>query len=108
MIHEVVNEQRGPKVGLDDLAASVPFASGVHPSHRKMLLRSIVFCKKCGYWSSKKTQKLSAPCQNEPQHSDGRAKLKRMLDGYHPDRTLKEWNDGLSTAIKIDVICLDE
>ena len=108
LIHEVIDEKRGPKICTSpSLLPQVPFASEVHPSHRKMLLRSIVFCKKCGYWSSKKTQKLSDPCLNEPQHSDGRAKLKRMTDGYHPDRKLKQWVDGLSTSIKIDVLCLD-
>ena len=88
--------------------AEVPFASEVHPSHRKMLIRNIVFCNKCGYYGSRKAQQLIEPCRNEPQHSDGRAKLKRMLDGYHPDRNVKEWNGGLSTAMKVAVICLDE
>ena len=108
LIHEVINEQRVPRVELDSVAASVPFASEVHPTHRKMLIRNIVFCKKCGYWSSKKAQKLSEPCRNEPQHSDGRAKLKIMLDGFHLDRSMKTWNGGLSTETKVAVICLDE
>ena len=79
----------------------------VHTSHRKMLLRNILFCRTCGYWSSKKTQKLSEACILAPPHSDGRAKLKRMMDGYHPDRGIKAWNDGLSTAIKVKPISLD-
>ena len=97
LIHEVENELRGPKVETSEVAATVPFASEVHPTHRKRLLRNIVFCKLCGYWSSKKTQKLSEKCLLAPPHSDGRAKLKGMLDGYHPDRNVRAWNDGLST-----------
>ena len=89
-------------------AATVPFADDVHPSHRRMLLRNILFCKRRGYWSSKKTQKLSSECKLAPQHNDGKAKLKRMIDGYHPDRTVRTWNDGLSTAIKVKPISLDQ
>ena len=107
-VHEIVGEQRGPKVETAKANAEVPFASEVHPSHREMLIRNIVFCKRCGYWGSKKAQKLIEPCRNEPQHSDGRAKLKRMLDGYHPDRNVKTWSGGLSTNTKVAVICLDE
>ena len=106
-IYEVVNELRGPQIAIEAEAASVPFADGVHTSHRRMLLRNILFCKRCGYWSSKKTQKLSTECRLVPPHSDGRAKLKRMLDGYHPDRTVQAWSDGLSTAIKVKPINLD-
>ena len=106
-INEVVSELRGPKVAMNSAAATVPFADDVHPSHRRMLLRNILFCKRCGYWSSKKTQKLSSECKIAPPHSDGRAKLKRMMDGYHPDRNVRAWNDGLSTAIKVRPIGLD-
>ena len=106
-VYEVVNELRGPKVAVGAEAASAPFSDEVHISHRKMLLRNILFCRTCGYWSSKKTQKLSEACILAPPHSDGRAKLKRMMDGYHPDRGIKAWNDGLSTAIKVKPISLD-
>ena len=108
LINEVVSELRGPKVEVNAAAATVPFADDVHPSHRIMLLRNILFCKRCGYWSSKKTQKLSSECKIAPPHSDGRAKLKRMMDGYHPDRKVHAWNDGLSTAIKVRPISLDQ
>lgn len=107
-IHEVINELRGARVETNDAAAIVPFAKEAHPPHLKMLLRNILVGKRCGYWSSKKTQKLADECRLVPPHSDGRAKLKRMLDGYHPDRNVRAWNDGLSTAIKVNTISLDQ
>ena len=107
LIHEVIGEQRDPKVGINHMNAAVPFSKDVHPSHHKLLLRNILFCKICGYWSSKKTQKLSTQCCLEPPHSDGRAKLKRMMDGYHPDYRAAQWSDGMSTAIKHKVTCLE-
>lgn len=107
-IIDVTNEQRGPKVGVSSVAATAPFADEVHPSHHKMLLRNILFCESCGYWSSEKTQKLTEPCPLKPPHSDGRAKLNRLLNGHRPDRKVKAWNDGLSTSVKIQVASLDE
>lgn len=107
LIHEVVNELRGPNVAMNAAAATVPFADDVHPSHRKMLLRNMLCCKRCGYWSSKKTQRLSPECNLAPPHSDGKAKLKRMMEGFHPDRNVQAWNDGLSTSIKVKPLALD-
>jgi hypothetical protein len=108
LMHEVVNELRGPNVAMNAAAATVPFADDVHPSHRRMLLRNILFCKRCGYWSSKKTQRLSSECNLAPPHSDGKAKLKRMMEGFHPDRNVQAWNDGLSTSINVKPIGLDQ
>ena len=59
-------------------------------------------------YGSRKAQKLVEACRNEPQHNDGKAKLKRMMDGYHPDRNIKEWPGGLSAAVKVAVIYLDD
>ena len=107
-IIDVTDEQRRPKVGVSAVEATAPFTDEVHPSHHKMLLRNILFCRSCGHWSSNKTQTLTESCPLKPPHSDGRAKLKRLLNGLHPDRNLKAWNDGLSTSVKIPVVSLDE
>ena len=66
----------------------------VHPSHLTMAIRSIVFCKACGYWGAKKSQKLQKQCPGKPQHSDGAHKLRRMLNGLHPESSVREWPDG--------------
>ena len=47
LIHEVVGEQRDPKVGINHMNAAVPFSKDVHASHHTMLLRNMLFCKKC-------------------------------------------------------------
>ena len=79
----------------------------VHPSHRTMALRSVVFCKSCGYWSSKKSQKLQIQCLLKPPHSDGVHKLKRMVNGMRPDRKVLMWPGGLDTRIKTSPVPID-
>ena len=98
---------RDPRVNASIDEAQVPFASEVHPSHHKMLLRNVLFCRKCGYWGSRKTQKLTSQCQNMPPHSDGKCKLNRMMNGLHPDRNIKQWTDGLDAQIRTAPINLD-
>ena len=66
----------------------------VHESHRPMAIRSVVFCKQCGYWATKKSQKLRLPCSLKPLHSDGAHKLRRMMKGLHPDAKLSKWPEG--------------
>ena len=66
----------------------------VHQSHSVLALRSIVFCKLCGYWAAKKSQKLQQPCNRKPAHSDGAQKLRRLMKGLHPDAKVEEWPDG--------------
>jgi hypothetical protein len=71
----------------------------IHASHKTMALRSIVHCKLCGYWASKKSQKLQLQCPGKPPHADGMHKLRRLLAGLHPDARVKEWPDGHDARI---------
>ena len=66
----------------------------VHASHKVMAVRSVVFCTQCGYWATKKSQKLKMPCNLKPLHSDGAHKLRRMLKGLHPEAKLHTWPEG--------------
>ena len=79
----------------------------VHQSHATMALRSIVHCKLCGYWASKKSQKLQEECPRKPPHADGAHKLRRMLSGLHPDAKVKIWPDGHDARIPTQPIPVD-
>ena len=79
----------------------------VHSSHATVALRSIVHCKLCGYWASKKSQKLQDVCQRMPPHSDGAHKLRRMLGGLHPEVKVKIWPDGHDARIPSQPIPVD-
>ena len=79
----------------------------VHQSHVTVALRSIVHCKLCGYWASKKSQKLQDECQRMPPHSDGAHKLRRMLGGLHPEVKVKIWPDGHDARIPSQPIPVD-
>jgi hypothetical protein len=79
----------------------------VHSSHATVALRSIVHCKLCGYWASKKSQKLQVECQRKPPHADGAHKLKRMLRGLHPEVKVKIWPDGHDARIPTQPIPVD-
>jgi len=79
----------------------------VHPSHSTMAIRSIVHCKVCGYWASKKSQKLQEQCPKKPPHSDGAHKLKRMLQGLHPDARISTWPDGHDARIPSQPVPVD-
>ena len=80
---------------------------GIHPSHHKMMIRNIVFCKRCGYSKSRKTQKLADKCHLQPKQVDVKQKLKRMMAGKHPDRHVLKWPDGLSTQVTVPPINID-
>jgi hypothetical protein len=79
----------------------------VHPSHSTMAVRSIVHCKVCGYWASKKSQKLQEQCPKKPPHSDGAHKLKRLLQGLHPDARISTWPDGHDARIPSQPVPVD-
>ena len=79
----------------------------VHQSHATVALRSIVHCKLCGYWASKKSQKLQGECPRKPPHADGAHKLRRMLSGLHPDAKVKVWPDGHDARIPTQPIPID-
>ena len=95
----VILEEEGEDIG--------PARFKVHPSHRTMAIRSIVYCKACGYWASKKSQKLQEPCPTKPLHSDGAHKLRRMLTGLHPDAKVKEWPDGHDARVPALSVAID-
>ena len=79
----------------------------VHPTHSTMAVRSIVHCKVCGYWASKKSQKLQEQCPKKPPHSDGAHKLKRMLQGLHPDARISTWPDGHDARVPSQPVSVD-
>ena len=79
----------------------------VHSSHRTMALRSIVFCKACGYWGAKKSQKLQLQCKGKPQHHDAAHKLKRMSNGLHPEPSVKSWPDGHDARVPSHPVSVD-
>ena len=80
----------------------------VHSSHRRALVKNVLFCCKCGYWMTNKSQALTYTCKGVPQHSDGRAKLKRLMSGLHPGRKVLLWPDGTCTATPTPPIYLDQ
>ena len=55
-----------------------------------------------------KTQKLALACNLKPKHSFAKHKLRRMLDGKHPDAKVQRWPDGLSTAAVTPPINMEE
>ena len=79
----------------------------VHASHRIMAIRSVVFCRLCGYWGTKKSQKLKARCNLKPSHSDGAHKLRRMMQGLHPDGKVTAWPDGHDARVPSVPVFLD-
>ena len=95
-----------------DLLPSGPGEKGegwakVHHSHQRMLIQNVLFCAKCGYYMVHKPQALAAQCIGKPKHADGRAKLKRLLQGLHPDRKVDVWPDGACTRIPVEPLHLD-
>ena len=94
----ITGEQRDPRTNTATTAHLETFPTK-HQSHSKMMIRNIVFCRKCGCSTSRKTQKLVLECNLKPKHNFAKHKLKRMLDGKHPDAKVQRWPDGLSTAV---------
>ena len=79
----------------------------VHSSHSTMAVRSIAHCKLCGYWASKKSQKLQEQCLRKPPHADGAHKLTRMLMGLHPDVKVSAWPDGHDARVPSQPVPID-
>ena len=72
-----------------------------------MALRSIVFCRACGYWGAKKSQTLQLQCPGKPQHHDAAHKLKRMIKGLHPEPSISKWPDGHDARIPSMPVLVD-
>ena len=80
---------------------------GIHHSHKKRALRSLVFCKLCGLHMHVNLCGLKEPCRGKPSRV-GKTRLRRMLDGYHPKpERYRTWDDGVLTRHKFDVVSLD-
>ena len=107
--YEVDSEHRRPKVNLEDETEGLgknEFLK-IHPSHHKMMIHSIVFCKWCGYHASRKAQKLVEVCPKKPKQSNVAQQLRRMIKGKHPDSKQLVWPGGLSTDDPQRPISLD-
>ena len=102
---EVVDELRGPKV--DTTTGSVDLR-GIDKSHHKMMVRDVVFCKKCGYHGTWKAQMLKLKCNEAPKHHNAKQQLDRMLRGLYPNTSVLFWpcggpsTIGSQTVINID------
>ena len=93
---------------LEDVGGDIgPARFKVHQSHLTMAIRSIVYCKACGYWGAKKSQKLQEQCPGKPQHSDGAHKLRRMTSGLHPESSIREWPDGHDARVPSQSVPVD-
>ena len=79
----------------------------VHHSHRRALVKGMVFCKACGKYAAVKTIALARACRGKPPPNGGISKLRRMCSGLHPELRTTEWPDGSSTAIPARVYELD-
>ena len=80
----------------------------IHTSHLRSMVRSIVFCRRCGYWASKKSQKLKEACLGAPANNFNKGTLKRLLNGFHPDcKKVTLWPDGAATSVPTPPIPLD-
>ena len=106
---EVVDEHRSPKISIasNDATLNVTDVLKIHPTHHKMMIRHIVFCKWCGYNASRKSQKLVEVCPRKPKHNNVAQQLRRMMNGKHPDKKQLEWPGGLTTAGTYRIISLD-
>ena len=102
---EVVDELRGPKV---DTTTGPVDLRGIDRSHHKMMVRDVVFCKKCGYHGTWKAQMLKVKCNEVPKHHNAKQQLDRMLRGLYPNTTALFWpNGGPSTIGPQTVINID-
>ena len=108
-LFEVVDEHRSPKISIasNDANLNVTDVLKIHPTHHKMMIRHIVFCKWCGYNASRKSQKLVEVCSTKPKHNNVAQQLRRMMKGKHPDSKQLSWSGGLTTAGTYRIISLD-
>ena len=50
---------------------------------------------------------MATPCGLQPPHNDYKAKLKRMMKGFHPDRKVTDWPDGHPAHVRSGPVYLD-
>ena len=101
------SEPRRPKVAFSNELNNDGLTRSLLNTHHRMMLRDIVFCRKFGCWSSRKTQNLVTACHLAPSCHDTKHKLQRMMRGLHPECKREFWNDGLSTSVATPPISLD-
>ena len=78
--------------------------SKVHPTHKRVLLNGILYCRICGLSSINKIEGLAESCNGEPKNSCGRAQFKKLNEGKHPVRGALTWPDGSSSSIAFSPI----
>ena len=107
--YEVIGEHRSPKVSTVESIEGISTDEflKIHPSHHKMMVHNIVFCKWCGYHASRKAQRLVEACFKKPKHNNVAQQLRRMMKGKHPDKKQLVWPGGLSTSVTHKPISLD-
>ena len=106
------NRSSGSRMpSIQDTAPGAPSGEGlyqkIHPSHTRMAVRNVIFCKKCGYWMFSKPISLRKPCPGRPAHNGAAGVLARMMKGLHPDKKVATWPDGSSTRIAVPIVSLD-
>ena len=72
------------------------FAAHAGPNHRLCTLcpdralpsepDGVLFCSKCGAYSTAKLVGLMGPCAGRPMYGPARTRLKHMLNGLHPTK----------------------
>ena len=84
----------------------------IHHSHKRVSLNGeIIFCWNCGYWMLKKTQKLQERCDAGQISSHQRStRDDKLRKGFYPQAKggpIKNWKNGLSTAVAAKHVFLD-
>lgn len=80
---------------------TAPAYEKLHSTHVLMRLKSIVFCRVCGYWMQERPQCLARACKGRPVRSDDKSRLKKPPNGRHLERKVECWPDGTSTSLAV-------
>ena len=94
-------------VRADDLHDDLSGWGRIRGTHRRMVVKNLIFCMKCGCWSSSRVSStLTSICKGAP-HPSLKHRLKRLQHGLHPLKSTEFWDDGTSTMSPARVIQLD-
>ena len=72
--------------------------SKVHSTHKRCLLKGILYCSRCGRYSIGKVEGRAVECTGPPSTSFQKAQLKKLSEGRHPVRGAVSWPDGSSSV----------
>ena len=102
----------GPRMPIiNEVAPEAPTSGNLHDkihiTHKRVAIKNVVFCRRCGYWMQSKPASLSKVCPGKPAHRGAAGKLSRMLKGLRPDTKTSTWPDGTSTSIAVTTVTLD-